>query len=138
MRTCCAIEKAPDMVLHSPMLAKSVTGKAKVEEAVGLAHLVQSRSSYTSIIATPDLIIEVFDCDADGYPTEGMWIQKLNDQGKIYDLTVMLRPYRSATMDDFDGCCSRPHGSCPRGAITAASRRDYDGAGSIAISYQNF
>jgi hypothetical protein len=52
------IELAPDMVLHSPMLAKCVTGKAQVEEAVGLAHEVQSRSSYTSIIATPELLIE--------------------------------------------------------------------------------
>jgi len=27
----------------------------------------------TSIIATPALIIELFDCNADGYPMEGMW-----------------------------------------------------------------
>jgi hypothetical protein len=92
------IETAFNMVLHSPMLAKSVSGKAQVVEAVDLAHQVQSRSSYTSIIATPDLIIELFDCDADGYPMEGMWIQKLNDQGQINDLTVMLRPYPAVTV----------------------------------------
>ena len=86
------------MVLHSPMLAKSVSGKAEVEEAVRLAHEIPSRSSYTSIIATPDLLIELFDCDADGYPMEGMWIQKLNEQGQIYDLTVMLRPYPAVTV----------------------------------------
>jgi hypothetical protein len=92
------IEVAPNMTLHSPMLAKSVSGKAQVEEAVRLAHEVQSRSSYTSIIATPDLLIELFDCEADGYPMEGMWIQKLNEQGQIYDLTVMLRPYPAVTV----------------------------------------
>src|SRR5262249_53707897 len=92
------IEAAPDMVLHSPMLAKSVSGKAEVEEAVRLAHEVQSRSSYHSIIATPDLLIELFDCDADGYPMEGMWIQKVNEHGQIYDLTVMLRPYPAVTV----------------------------------------
>jgi len=92
------IETAPDMVLHSPMLAKSVSGKLQVEEAVKLAHEVQSRSSYTSIVATPDLLIELFDCDADGYPMEGMWIQKLNERGQIYDLTVMLRPYPAVTV----------------------------------------
>jgi len=92
------VEKAPDMVLHSPMLAKSVKGKKDVEDAVGAAHEVQSRSSYTSIIATPDLIVELFDCDADGYPMEGIWIQKLNDQGQINDLTVMLRPYPAVTV----------------------------------------
>ena len=92
------IEIAPDMVLHSPMLAKSVSGRRLVEEAVALAHDVQSRSSYTSIIATPDLLIELFDCDADGYPMEGMWIQKLNAEGHIYDLTVMLRPYAAVTV----------------------------------------
>jgi len=92
------IETASNMVLHSPILAKSVSGKVEVEEAVKLAHEVQSRSSYTSIIATPDLLIELFDCDADGYPMEGMWIQKLNEQGQIYDLTVMLRPYPAVTV----------------------------------------
>jgi hypothetical protein len=92
------VEHASNMVLHSPMLAKSVSGQKEVEEAVHLAHQVQSRSSYTSIIATPKYLIELFDCDANGYPMEGMWIQKLNDDGKIDDLTVMLRPYPAVTV----------------------------------------
>jgi hypothetical protein len=92
------IETAPDLVLHSPMLAKSDSGKESVEEAVSLAHQVQSRSSYTSIIATPDLLIELFDCDADGYTMEGMWIQKINERSQICDLTVMLRPYPAVTV----------------------------------------
>jgi hypothetical protein len=93
-----SIEMAPDMVLHSPMLAKSVAGRRLVEQAVSLAHEIQSPSSYTSIIATPELLIEVFDCDADGYPMEGMWVQKLNAEGQINDLTVMLRPYPAVTV----------------------------------------
>jgi len=92
------IEMAPDMVLHSPILAKSVSGKALVDDSLKLAHEVQSPSSYTSIIATPDLLIEIFDCDADGYPMEGLWIQKLNSQGQICDLTVMLRPFPAVTV----------------------------------------
>ena len=92
------IELASDMTLHSPMLAKSVHGKAEVEAAVGLAHEIQSASSYTSIIATPDLLVELFDCDADGNPMEGLWVQKLNEQGQIYDLTVYLRPYPAVTV----------------------------------------
>jgi len=92
------IEMAPDMALHSPILAKSVSGKVPVEQALKLAHAVQSPSSYTSIIATPELLIELFDCDADGYPMEGLWLQKLNQQGQIYDLTVMLRPYPAVTV----------------------------------------
>ena len=87
-----------DIVLHSPMLAKSVTGKAQVEEALKLAHQVQSPSSYTSIIAAPNLLIELFDCDADGFPMEGIWMQKLNEQGQIHDLTVMLRPYPAVSV----------------------------------------
>jgi hypothetical protein len=43
-------------------------------------------------------VIELFDCDADGYPMEGMWIQKVNEQGQIYDLPVMLRPYPPVTV----------------------------------------
>jgi hypothetical protein len=92
------IGHAPDMVLHSPMLAKSVSGKADVEAAVGLAHETQSASSYTSVIATPDLLVELFDCDADGHPMEGLWVQKLNERGQINDLTVYLRPYPAVTV----------------------------------------
>ena len=92
------IELAPDMVLHSPMLARSVQGKTEVEAAVGLAHKIQSASSYTSIIATPRLLVELFDCDADGHPMEGIWVQKLNEQGQINDLTVYLRPYPAVTV----------------------------------------
>jgi hypothetical protein len=89
------IALASDVELHSPMLARSISGKAEVEAAVGLAHEIQSASSYTSIIATPDLIVELFDCDADGYPMEGLWLQRLNAHGQIYDLTstcVRIRP----------------------------------------------
>jgi hypothetical protein len=92
------IESAPDMVLHSPMLAKAVHGKDEVAEAVRIAHEVQSASSYTSIIATPELLVELFDCDADGYPMEGMWIQKINEDGLVNELSVYLRPYPAVTV----------------------------------------
>jgi hypothetical protein len=92
------IQLAADMTLHSPMLAKAVQGKADVEAAVELAHQVQSASSYTSIIATPNLLVELFDCDAEGYPMEGLWVQKLNEQGQINDLAVYLRPYPAVTV----------------------------------------
>lgn len=92
------IELAPNMILHSPMLARSVSGKAEVAAAVGLAHEIQSASSYTSVIATPNCLVELFDCDADGYPMEGIWLQKLNEHGQIDDLTVFLRPYPAVTI----------------------------------------
>jgi hypothetical protein len=81
---------AADITLHSPMLAKAVRGRAEVEAALHLAHQIQSASSYASIIATPNLLIELFDCDADGHPMEGMWVQELNGQGEIEDLTGVL------------------------------------------------
>jgi hypothetical protein len=33
-----------------------------------------------------------------GNPMEGLWVQKLNQQGQIYDLTVYLRPYPAVTV----------------------------------------
>src|SRR5262249_13738982 len=92
------IEMADDVALHSPILAKSVAGKRDVETALRMAHTVQSPSSYTSIIATPQLLIELFDCDADGYPMEGIWMSRLNDRGQIDDITVYLRPYPAVTV----------------------------------------
>lgn len=87
-----------DVVLHSPMLARSVSGHDEVKEAVRLAHQVQSPSSYTTIIATTELVFELFDCDADGHPMEGVWLRKLNAAGEVTDLTVMLRPYPATTV----------------------------------------
>ena len=92
------IELAPDIELHSPMLARSVKGLDLVRPSLELAHSVQTASSYTSIIARPDLVVELFDCDADGYPMEGMWVSRLNTSGLIDDLTVYLRPYPAVTV----------------------------------------
>jgi hypothetical protein len=92
------LESAPGIVLHSPMLAKSVSGKAEVEESVKIAHEVQSASSYTTIIATPQLVFELFNCDADGYPMEGLWLRRLDAKGRVTELTVMLRPYPAVTV----------------------------------------
>jgi|GEM_PF-3394570 len=99
--TSIALQKIPlatDFELHSPIMARSIRGTENVEQALKLAHAIQSRSSYTSIIATPDLVIELFDCNAAGNPMEGLWVSKLNKQGQIYDLTVYLRPYPSVTV----------------------------------------
>ena len=79
-------------------VTKAVRGKDEVTEAVRIAHGVQSASSYTSIIATPDLLVELFDCDADGYPMEGMWIQRINRDGLVNELTVYLRPCPAVTV----------------------------------------
>ena len=92
------LESAPGIVLHSPMLAKAVSGKAEVEESVKIAHEVQSASSYTTIVATPHFVFELFDCDADGYPMEGLWLRQLDEQGRVTELTVMLRPYPAVTV----------------------------------------
>ena len=92
------LPSAPGIVLHSPMLAKSVSGKAEVEESVKIAHEVQSASSYTTIIATPKFVFELFDCDADGYPMEGLWLRELDQKGRVTELTVMLRPYPAVTV----------------------------------------
>lgn len=93
-----AIGFSDDVTLHSPMLAKSVRGKSDVVMALKLAHSIQSASSYTSIIATPNVLVELFDCDADGHPMEGLWVSRLNQDGLIDDLTVYLRPYPAVTV----------------------------------------
>jgi hypothetical protein len=93
-----SIEMSSDVVMYSPILAKAVSGKERVEASLKFAHQVQSRSSYTSIIATPEVLVELFDCDADGYPMEGIWLQRLNPKGLIRELTVMLRPYPAVTV----------------------------------------
>jgi hypothetical protein len=92
------IELAPDIELHSPMLARSLKGMELVRPALKLAHSVQSASSYTSIFAKPDFLVELFDCDASGYPMEGIWVSKIDPNGQINDLTVYLRPYPAVSV----------------------------------------
>ena len=99
--TSIALEKIPlarDFELHSPILARPMKGKENAVQALKLAQSIRSRSSYRSIIATPDMVIELFDCDAAGNPMEGLWVSKLNEQGQVYDLTVYLRPYPSVAI----------------------------------------
>lgn len=43
-------------------------------------------------------MFELFDCDADGYPMEGLWLRRLDEQGRVTELTVMLRPYPAVTI----------------------------------------
>jgi hypothetical protein len=96
-----ALNKPPnaaDLTLHSPILTKPVVGRDLVGELIGHAHKVQSASSYTSVIATTATILELFDCDADGYPMEGVWLHKLNPKGEVEELSVFLRPYPAVTV----------------------------------------
>jgi hypothetical protein len=43
-------------------------------------------------------LMHTIDCDPDGHPMEGLWVQKLNEQGQINDLTVYLSPYPAVTV----------------------------------------
>jgi hypothetical protein len=87
------LEMTEDAVLHSPILAKSIKGRKLAETTMKATQLVLGAMTYTSIIATPDLSVELFDSDMDGHLVEGMWISKLNERGQVHDLTGYLRPY---------------------------------------------
>ncbi|RFZ90923.1 hypothetical protein D0C36_18415 [Mucilaginibacter conchicola] len=89
---------ADDLALHSPIFSKTLEGKEWVIKGLDAVHKIQAPSSYTSIIASPDMKIEVFDTDIDGNPAEGIWVSKINKYGEVYDLTVYLRPYPAVTV----------------------------------------
>lgn len=42
-------------------------------------------------------LVELFDC-TDGYPMEGLWVQRLNERGLINDPTGYLRLYPAVTV----------------------------------------
>jgi len=66
--------------LPHPCFAKLVVGPHQLR----VSRLISgSFSCSNGVPASPN---------ADGYPMEGMWIQKVNAEGQIHDLTVMLRP----------------------------------------------
>jgi predicted SnoaL-like aldol condensation-catalyzing enzyme len=88
----------PDVVLHSPLISEPFQGREEVAYLfTQLAEVLFSDDfHYTAELAEGDTVILAFKTKVKGVPLEGVDILRLNDEGKIDDITILLRPLTGA------------------------------------------
>jgi hypothetical protein len=88
------------VVFHSPIVHTPQNGKQLTQMYLMSAHHVFSNNGFTytrEIITDTDWMLE-FTATIDGVVINGVDIIKLNNEGKIIDFKVMLRPLKAVNM----------------------------------------
>jgi hypothetical protein len=91
---------ADDVVFHSPVVHAPQVGKAVTRMYLTAALGVFFNESFRyvrEVIADHDAVLE-FSVDIDGINVNGVDIIRWNDEGKIVDFKVMLRPLRAINL----------------------------------------
>lgn len=89
---------APDVAFHSPMLTKTAYGEQNVEDIHQLIGGIQGTRTYLSRIVTDDSITELWNCVIQGHQQQGVDVFELDDQGRVTNQTVWLRPWPVVTI----------------------------------------
>lgn len=88
---------APDVVFASPVLAKTVVGKASVLEV--LRRSVQVRNGvYTDEFCEGNKTVLIWKGTIQGQPLESFASIVDDDQGRIKEYTVAMRPFASVVL----------------------------------------
>lgn len=86
---------APEAVLHSPVLHSPFVGRPTVAPLLALLRACFSNVRFTDELRGEGTIALVFRADISGRQAEGTQVLRLDDAGRIVDLTVFLRPIRA-------------------------------------------
>ncbi|MBK5232381.1 MAG: nuclear transport factor 2 family protein [Thermoleophilia bacterium] len=81
-----------DVVFRSPFVHKPYEGVDALGFLLGNVAQVFENFRYLSQVETGDTAVLVFEADVKGRQLQGVDIMKFNDDGKITELTVMVRP----------------------------------------------
>jgi hypothetical protein len=92
------IAMAPDVRFHSPMLTKTVAGEANVRAVHKLIGGIQGPRTYHARFAPADRIVEYWTCTIEGHPQQGIDVFDLDDDGRVTDQRVWLRPWPVTTL----------------------------------------
>jgi hypothetical protein len=86
---------APDVVLHSPLISEPFKGK----DEVGLLFRILAPEAlftddfrYTAELADRDTVVLAFTTRINGTELEGVDLMRVDDQNKVREITVLLRP----------------------------------------------
>ncbi|MCS5590919.1 MAG: nuclear transport factor 2 family protein [Gammaproteobacteria bacterium] len=88
---------ADDAVFHSPVMHTPQVGKALVAQYLSAAFHLFSQYSFTyvrEIVSGNEAVLE-FEAEMDGLYLNGIDVITWNDEGKITDFKVMLRPLKA-------------------------------------------
>jgi hypothetical protein len=83
---------APDAVLLSPAIHRPFKGREAVSALVYAARGVLSDFRYTDELAGEDASVLVFEARVGDLPAQGIDLVRLNDQGQVREMAVMIRP----------------------------------------------
>lgn len=86
---------APDVVFKSPVLSRSIEGRALVAQAMVSAIAVRE-GSYISEMSDGPVTLLVWRGMVDGLPLDSFEMLVHNDQGLIVERSVAMRPFTSA------------------------------------------
>lgn len=91
---------ADDVVLHSPVVHTPLPGKAIVRRYLSAAFSVFINDSFhyvREVISGNDAVLE-FCVEIDGLMVNGVDMIRWNDEDKIVDFKVMLRPLKAVNL----------------------------------------
>jgi hypothetical protein len=89
---------APAVAFHSPMLTKTAHGERDVEDIHKLIGGIQGPRSFQARITTGDTVTEYWNCVIQGHQQQGIDVFELDDQGRVVNQTVWLRPWPTVTI----------------------------------------
>jgi hypothetical protein len=89
---------APNVAFHSAMLTKTLYGQENVEAIHKLIDGIQGVRTYLARFTSTDRLVEYWNCVIDGHLQQGIDVFKLDDNGRVTDQTVWLRPWPVVTV----------------------------------------
>jgi hypothetical protein len=90
---------ADDCVFYSPVVHSPQRGKELTKlYLTGAMHVLNKGFSYQKEVVTPGHAVLEFVCDIDGIMVNGVDIMSFDEDGKINEFKVMVRPLKAINM----------------------------------------
>ena len=88
-----ALPLAPNVAFHSAVLTKTLYGRENVEAYQKLIDGIQGVRTYLARFTSAGRLVEYWNCVIDGHLQQGVDVFRLDDDGRVTDQTVWLRPW---------------------------------------------
>jgi hypothetical protein len=90
---------APDCVFYSPVVHTPQRGRELTRlYLTGAMHVLNDGFHYVKEVVTPEHAVLEFVCEIDGITVNGVDIMSFDEQGKISEFKVMVRPLKAVNM----------------------------------------
>jgi hypothetical protein len=89
---------APAVALHSAMLTKTLRGQQNVHAYHKLIDAIQGPRAYLARFTLAGRLVEYWNCVIDGHLQQGIDDYRLDDDGRVTNQTVWLRPWPVVTV----------------------------------------